>query len=174
LGGAYWLFNMAYTQVNVFVVLAFGSKTTTTATATALSNNDLKNIATGLTILWAVAILLLLKCVNKSYRSTFTSRWTSFAFIKKRFSLGDDFTKMTILTEVHPRVWTDIEKAMKDWLGEIWHELHHHRPAWFTDELIEQIPTQFIPHIDLEKKVERKRRRSSVGILSTSVFLGKK
>jgi len=55
-GGAYWLFDMAYTQVSIFVVLSIGS----TAKGAAISDSDLRMIAMILSGGWLTAMITLL------------------------------------------------------------------------------------------------------------------
>ena len=74
LGGAYWLFNMAYTQFSIYVVLHLrGSDATITAgdSRRLIGQADLWTIAIALTCLWVVAILVLLKFSEEGFRHTF-------------------------------------------------------------------------------------------------------
>jgi len=124
MGGAYWLFNMAYTQISVFVVLSLG----TTAKEAVIQLSDLRFIAISLAGLWLITIVSLLTFGEKDYRHTFYSKLTCAEFQTKRFHEGDDRTKMTILTTVHRAIWKKIEREMKGWLADVWDELRHTKP----------------------------------------------
>ena len=80
MGGAYWLFNMAYTQISVFVVLNLG----TTAKEAVIQLSDLRIIAISLAGLWLTAIVSLLAFGEKGYMHTFYQRMRAWEYVGER------------------------------------------------------------------------------------------
>ena len=132
LGGAYWLFNMLYTQASVFVVLNLGSATSKEAI---IQVNGLRIIAGVLAGLWVVAIATLLKFSEVGFRHTFFSKLTCRGFQMKCFEEGDDRTKLAVITSIHRAICSSFNDDMKEWLADSWDELHHTKPSWFTEEV---------------------------------------
>jgi hypothetical protein len=80
-----------------------------------------------------------------AYRHTFYATTTIRKFQKKRFTSGDDATKIKILTTTHESTWKDFKDEMKSWLNKVWADLHTNRPDWFTESVISNIPVDMIP-----------------------------
>jgi len=143
MGGAYWLFNMAYTQISMFLILSMSSA----PEGAAISKGDLWIVAIVLASLWVTAIVVLLRFSEKGFEHTFYETVTSKQIQFLRFQVGDNRTKMTILTTVHRAIWKKFAGEMREWLGEVWNELHQTKPIWFGDDVVRKIPMDFIPHI---------------------------
>jgi len=177
MGGAYWLFNMSYTQISMFVMLSLG----TTAKDSVIQLSDLRIIAISLVGLWLTSIVSLLAFGEKDYKNTFYNKLTCGQFQVKRFHEGNDLTKITILTTVHQAIWKKIEWEMKDWLSGVWNELHQTKPKWFGNDVVRKIPLDFIPHSNHESIREEmgkeniteraKRRRSSATVIIDAVVM---
>ena len=71
LGGAFWLFNLMYTQASVFVVLFVRSNSNVSDEDRVLKQSELWTIASILLGLWVLSIVLLLKFSVKRFRHTF-------------------------------------------------------------------------------------------------------
>jgi len=89
LGGAYWLFNMVYTQLSVLVVLRLGH----TVKGAVVSKNALWVVVLCLSSLWFISIIALFLFSERALISTFYSTLTSKQFQFSRSKGGDDRTK---------------------------------------------------------------------------------
>ena len=149
MGGAYWLFTMIYTQLSIFIVMFISSVMGGIPGEEnwSITRQELLNAAVILASLWLISFAVLLRFMNRWLRSTFYGKWTSKTFQRQRFFDGDDRTKVTILTTVHQEIWKGFEQEMRDWLNDVWEELHQTKPEWFTQELVKSIPREFTPLI---------------------------
>ena len=141
LGGAYWLLNMAYTQLGLFVALSIGS----TTKATTISESDLRMIAMILSGGWLTAMITLLVSREKGSRNTFYQPMRAWEYNKALFDTGIDEYRMIIFDD-HRKYYRWYEGEVKEWLAEVWDELHHTKPVWFTEEAVESVPLDLIPH----------------------------
>ena len=143
MGGAYWLFNMAYTQVSMFVALSLGSMTKEAA----ISVSDLGRIAVASASLWALSILMLVVFSENWFKHTFYQPTRAWEYNKTLFDTGLVEYRMFIFDD-HRKYYHWYEEQVKEWLGEVWNELHHTKPAWFTEEAIRSVPIDLIPHME--------------------------
>ena len=146
LGGAYWLFNMIYTQASVFVVLAVRAKRDVDDDKLAFQQNDLWLIAGILLGLWILAIIMLLYFSEEGFQHTFYQRLTGFEFSKQRFISGNDEIRMSVFDD-HESYYLRYKGEIIEWLQNIWDKLHAEKPAWFTEDVRRRIPEEFIPHL---------------------------
>jgi len=177
LGGAYWLFNMAYTQVGVFVALSIRS----TTKGTAISENELRIIAMVFSGGWLTAMITLLVSREKGFRNTCYQPTRAFEYDKALFDTGIDEYRMSIFDD-HREYYRWYEGEVKEWLAKVWDDLHSKKPAWLTEEAIKNIPLDLIPNIEslkaeMEMETEeeseqqkRRRRKSSVEIIGTALL----
>ena len=56
----------------------------------------------------------------------------------------------------HREYYCWYEDLVKEWLGEVWDDLHHTKPAWFTEDAIKRIPLDF--YLSHRKHTERNWR----------------
>jgi|TARA_B110000967_G_scaffold180545_1_gene196958 hypothetical protein len=59
-------------------------------------------------------------------------------------------TRMMIITMTHRSSWRVFENEVKEWLNDVWEELHINRPDYFTDTAIARIPPDILPGGDDE------------------------
>jgi len=78
---------------------------------------------------------------------------------------------MSIFTD-HRKYYQWYEREAKEWLLEVWGDLHSKKPAWLTKEVIRNIPLDLIPNIESlkgememelgeESEQQKSRRRKS-------------
>ena len=88
----------------------------------------------------------------------------------------------------HKAYYMWYRELVKEWLVDVWDELHQSKPAWFVDE-IKNIPLELIPNISLESVREEmgikedetinsrrseQRRRSSAPMIIADILGGVK
>ena len=175
MGGAFWLFNMMYTQASVFVVLAFRENRDVGDDKLAFQQNDLQMIAGSLLGLWLVAIFMLVQFSEKEFRHTFYQRLTGYEFNKSLFDTGVDEIRMRVFLD-HESYYSRYKGEIMEWLGNVWDKLHAEKPAWFTEEVIRRIPVEFIPHLgeegvreEIGEEAVEEMRKSRMKSLSGSV-----
>jgi len=146
LGGAYWLFNMAYTQLSIFIVLyARSTMGKMPGEETWLiSSDDLQKIAITISGMWLVAILSLFKFSIKEFRHTFYQPTRGWEYNRALFDTGDNEYRMSIFTD-HPQYYMWYKKDIKEWLVKVWDELYEQNPVWFSEEVVKTIPLELIP-----------------------------
>ena len=99
-----------------------------------------------------IAIVCLILFSESGLKNTFYSPLTCRGFQTKLFRRGDDRTKLKVIISTHKSILREIESEVKDWLLEVWDELHHTKPSWFTEDAIRRIPLEFIPNIESVKE----------------------
>jgi len=168
MGGSYWLFTMAYTQVSVFVMLSIASAKT-----------ELWITAITLALSWLVAIISLLVFSESGFKHTFYQPARGWEYNKALFDTGIDEYRMSIFDD-HQSYYSRYEYLVKEWLVDVWDDLHSKKPKWLTDESIRMIPLDLIPNINHEsvlgemklsvnKEEAKHRRSSSVTILKENL-----
>lgn len=110
LGGAYWLFNMAYTQVSVFVVLRIGS----VKKGAVVSESDLRMIAIMLASLWVVSIVSLLIFSERGFKHTFYRPMRAWEYTKALFDTGIPEYRLFIFDD-HREYYRFFESEVKAW-----------------------------------------------------------
>jgi len=82
----------------------------------------------------------------------------------------------------HRKYYQWYERKVKEWLGEVWDDLHSKKPAWLTEEVIRNIPLDLVPNIESLKaemememgeeseKQKRRRRKSSAEIIGAALL----
>jgi len=177
MGGAYWLFNMFYTQGMTFCVLWVRMKSQIdTEELLVLDGDRLWALAAFLSTLWSIALLLLLLSVEKGFKHTFCQLMTAPEYNKAMFDTGDDEYRMYIFTD-HEAYYMWYKDEIKEWLENSWERFNFERPPWFTEEASEMIPFNLIPYShlsdkDLDKEECRMRRERKQN-LSARITLGR-
>jgi len=171
MGGAYWMFNMFYTQVMLFVVVNVRSSTySEEGQNPVFSEEKLWILACSLSALWLVAVVVLLLSCEKGFMHTFFQLTRAWEYNKSLFDTGDDEYRMSIFDD-HEAYYMWYKKEVKGWLGEAWHRLNTEKPTWFTEGISARVPTEFIPHTQHQSVREemsgneyaaKRRRKSSV------------
>ena len=136
IGGAYWLFDMAYTQVSVIIVLSIASAT-----------RELWIIVIALAGSWLVAIISLLAFSESGFKHTFYRPTRVWEYNRALFDTGVDEYRMNIFTD-HREYYRWYEDLVKEWLADIWNDVHSKKPAWLTEDAIRKIPLDLIPNIN--------------------------
>jgi len=153
MGGFYWLLNMVLTQTGLFVAIALKEKGDSTSSDTLIAARDYTKIAIALLSLWVVGMLGLLTASEKKFRFTFYSLRTSKQYSRELFDSADDRIRIQIFTD-HRSYYSDFEDEIKAWLRENWNRWHHHRPLWFSENIVEQIPLELIPGGDVGGEID--------------------
>lgn len=161
LGGAYYLFNMLYTQLSIYICLYI---------RTINMDGNLQELDLFLTTdrilavsyctsgLWFVSFALILILSEPAYRHTFWQNTTTNEFQFERFKDGDDATKAQILTTTHPDTWLAFEVEMFGWLRAGWLQWQIEKPDWFSDEFLHKIPSNMIKSKGGERKIEKNQK----------------
>ena len=144
IGGFLFSFNMLYTQISLFAVI-LAQNNLSNSSDDSLYGDFYIYVACFLSGLWVLSYGGVLFFCMPAYRHTFYATTTIRKFQKKRFTSGDDATKIKILTTTHESTWKDFKDEMKSWLNKVWADLHTNRPDWFTESVISNIPVDMIP-----------------------------
>ena len=157
---------MAYTQVGIFVALSLQS----TTKGVAIDKNDLWIIAMILSGGWATAMIVLLVFSERGYKHTFYQTTRAWEYSKALFDTRDDEYRMSIFDD-HREYYRWYESHVKEWLAEVWGNLHHTKPVWFNDEIVKSISHELIPNIESieqsggQEIMREQRRKSSVTLI---------
>jgi len=169
---------MAYTQVSVLVVLSLGGSMTKGA---AISESDLRMIAMILSGGWLTAMITLLVSSERGSRHTFYQPTRAWEYSKALFDTGIDEYRMSIFDD-HPSYYSWYAGELKEWLIEVWDDLHQKKPVWFDDETTRRIPLALVPNCDDEEfkaelrmlqrdhDVDVVRRKSSIEIITAAAL----
>ena len=169
LGGSYYTFCLASSQVSVFAaVYAYTRYATPPEGVELIAASTLWTGASVLSGAWLCAFLFFVfRIAVPKYRHTLWS-WTS-----GRQSVQDYFIKgkseedkFGIFT-CNLLLWeSDIGEEVKAWAAENWARWGEEKPAWFKPETV---PDQFVPAAELEQLGhDRKRRGSAAGSIRES------
>ncbi|GMI24966.1 hypothetical protein TeGR_g5962, partial [Tetraparma gracilis] len=160
LGGSYWLFNLAMSQVSVFVCVhlylehAPGDRTDKVAAGTLWAG------AGGLVAGWLTTFsYFVFHIAVPKYRHTLWS-WTSGRQMVHNFFLkGKDDEERFSIFRRNLLLWeSDIGEEVKAWTAENWARWKEEHPPWFKPE---SVPDQFIPAADLQQLGHNRKRRGS-------------
>jgi len=144
-GGFYWMLNMVYTQVSVFVALASIGEIDDSERA--IKKRELWIIGVVLSLLWLLALFLLLRFSAPAYRHTFYNLLTTKQYNHLFFKDGDNRTRMKLITQSDRGSWRVFEDEVREWLTEVWGDLINEKPTWLTENLIAKIPQDLLPSI---------------------------
>ena len=147
MGGFYWLFNMAWTQVSVLGAIKlkenFGYKDEP-ALQFRIFNDHYMFIANSLFVLWLVAITTLIFFSESGFGQTFYSLRTAKSYSKYLFDTCNDELRFQVFTD-HRSYYAHFEDEIKMWLSDNWNDWHANRPSWLTESLIEMITMTLLP-----------------------------
>ena len=121
---------------------------------------------------WAATVLLFFSKIKVAYWKTFYSTESGRqATVSYFLDNKDDGARMVVFLS-HADLWSDIKDDVKAFTLANWGRWEVEKPDWFTEGFKAGVPDDFIPKAALDelnrKSVGGKRRRSSVGLLSTS------
>ncbi|GMI30812.1 hypothetical protein TeGR_g7222 [Tetraparma gracilis] len=162
LGGSYWLFNLAMSQVSVFVSVHLYLEY---ADAPQSGGNKIEARAMwvgagGLAAAWLITwIYFVFRIAVPKYRHTLWS-WTSGRqCVHDYFYKGKDDEAKFLVFKRNLLLWeNDIGDEVKAWLAENWARWKEEKPEWFQVELA---PDRFIPAEELEQLGHNRKRRGS-------------
>ena len=102
------------------------------------------------------------------YRHLFYTAETGVEYIRKGFmSAETDEEKMEIFRR-HEMKWAHYKDEVREFTHANWNRWKEEQPAWFTEEVIQRVPDEFIPVTALAELNAAahggKRRRSSFGL----------
>ena len=173
LGGAYYSFNAAQTQVSVLVAVHIYNKYAEDSEESAkIDETTTWTVATILISSWALtfAFFYFRVCVPR-YRKSFYSFQTGSQMVTEIFlgNTGDE-TRMRIF-KYNRACWRRIEDEVRDFTHKKWKLWVETKPDWFTAAVIASVPDEFIPAEEraLLGGGKRKRRASAVGSVRESV-----
>ena len=147
LGGGYWAFTMATTQVTCLVASWIYCEEFDGA-----GKIDRSVVMGGIGSLsgaWALAILGLGLTMEQKYISTFLSFKTAKQYVEAVFLVGleqgDDATCATIF-EFNQLLWTRIKPDVREWLHGIAERVNDGAiPEWLTPGLVASMDVYFLP-----------------------------
>jgi hypothetical protein len=109
--------------------------------------------------------------VNPEYRVLFCSTETCVEYVRTLFEADDDGTKMRIFTYNEVK-WGHYKDEVRDFTHANWARWKEEQPGWFTEEVIQSVPDEYIPVAALASLNAAahggKRRRSSLGLVEWS------
>jgi hypothetical protein len=108
--------------------------------------------------------------VKPEYRHLFYMTETGVAYIRAEFEAGgSDEEKMGIFF-YHEVKWEGIREEVREFTHANWARWKEEQPAWFTEEMVQCVPDEFVPIAalaELNAANGGKRRRSSVGLVES-------
>ena len=112
-----------------------------------------------------------LACMAKpEYRHLFYTTETCVTYVRAEFvGAKTDEKKMQIFT-FNGTKWAHYKDEVREFTHANWARWKRERPSWFTEEVIQRVPDEFIPVADLavlNAANGGKRRRSSLGLLES-------
>jgi hypothetical protein len=115
--------------------------------------------------------VILVLLVKPEYRHLFYTTETAVQYIRAEHSSAEtDEIRMHIFAYNEVK-WRSYRGEVRDFTLANWARWHDERPAWFTEEVIQRVPDEFIPVAALVALNAAahggKRRRSSVGLASS-------
>jgi hypothetical protein len=108
--------------------------------------------------------------VKPEYRYLFYTTDTASQLVRAEFESQDDETKMFVFAR-HEIKWRSYKNEVRDFTHANWARWKAEQPAWFTEEVIQRVPDEYIPIAALASLNAAahggQRRRSSVGLASS-------
>jgi hypothetical protein len=107
--------------------------------------------------------------VKPEYRYLFYTTETTVQYARSQFEAETDEVRMDIFT-IHAVKWVHYKDEVRDFTLANWARWNEEKPAWFTEEVIQLVPDEFIPEQDVAALVAAhggKRRRSSASIINS-------
>jgi hypothetical protein len=120
---------------------------------------------------WLGSYLTLASMAKPEYRHLFYSAQTGADFVCTIWEdAKTDEQKMVVFT-YHTKKWRMVEGEVKAWTLENWARWKTEGEAWFTEEIVQRVPDDFIPVGELTALNAAanggKRRRSSLGLVES-------
>ncbi|GMI28759.1 hypothetical protein TeGR_g8642 [Tetraparma gracilis] len=170
-GGSYWLFNLAMSQMSVFVCvhLYLEYADDPQSGGDKIAAGTLWAGAGGLAAGWLTTFsYFVFRIAVPKYRHTLWS-WTSGRqCAQDYFHKGkDEEAKFTEIFSMNLLLWeSEIGEEVRAWTAENWARWSEEKPSWFKPEVV---PDQFLPAGALEHLgYNRKRRGSAAGSIRES------
>jgi hypothetical protein len=120
---------------------------------------------------WALAYLSLMLMVKPEWRSSFWSTRTTLDEARTTFYECETEEEKMGIFGLHRSKWESFRDEVRDFTHANWARWKEEKPAWFTEEVIQRIPDEFVPIAALASLnaagIGGKRRRSSVGLASS-------
>ncbi|GMI25025.1 hypothetical protein TeGR_g7457, partial [Tetraparma gracilis] len=163
---AYFLFNQLTAHASVFVsVHVYVSSSSAHLSARALWMS-----AGSLFAAWALTYVILACMVKPEYRYLFYTTETTVQFTRSLFEAETDEVRMDIFT-VHEVKWAHYKDEVREFTHANWAQWKDEKPAWFTEEVINRVPDEYIPVAALAELNAAahggQRRRSSLGLVES-------
>jgi len=157
MGGAYWLFNMFYTQIMLFVAVWLGSNTDNQEVEHLLLGKDrLWIVTTCLFLLWVFSLTILLVSCERGFIHTFFQLTRAWEYNRAMFDTGDDEYRMYIFTD-HESYFMWYKGEVKEWLSKAWERMHREKKDWFNKVDLTSIPLELVPNFEHESVKEEMR-----------------
>jgi hypothetical protein len=164
--GCYFLFNQLTTFASVFASVYLFTST---------GHDDLPAqtlwISAGsIFAAWALTYLSLVLMVKPEWRSSFWSTRTTLDEARTTFYECETEEEKMGIFGLHRSKWESFRDEVRDFTHANWARWKEEQPAWFTEELIQRVPDEFIPVtelVSLNAAQGGKRRRSSMGLVDS-------
>ena len=117
---------------------------------------------------WALAYLSLMLMVKPEWRSSFWSTRTTLDEARTTFYECETEEEKMGIFGLHRSKWESFRDEVRDFTHANWARWKEEQPSWFTEEVIQRVPDEFIPAAEVAalNAAARggQRRRSSVGL----------
>jgi hypothetical protein len=117
---------------------------------------------------WALAYLSLVSMVKPEWRSSFWSTRTALDEARTTFYECETEEEKMGIFGLHRSKWESFRDEVRDFTHANWARWKAEKPAWFTEEVIQRVPDEFIPIAALASLNAAahggQRRRSSLGL----------
>jgi hypothetical protein len=163
--GCYFLFNQLTTFASVFASVYL---------YTSMGHDHLPArmlwIGAGaISAAWALTYLGLVLMVKPEWRSSFWSTETTMQYAHAVFHDNEDDEHRMAIFDFQQCKWESSRDEVREFTHANWARWKAERPAWFTEEVIQRVPDEFIPITalaELNAAHGGKRRRSILGLVS--------
>jgi hypothetical protein len=169
LGGSYYMFCLASSQVSVFAAISiYNNYATAPEGSSKLDESLLWTGAIALSGTWICTFLFFVfRVAVPRYRYTLWSSTTGSQYLQGVFLAGESDKDKFRVFGYNLLLWeSDIGNEVKAWTAENWARWKEEKPAWFKPE---KVPDRFIPAAELEQLgYNRMRRGSAAGSVRES------
>ncbi|GMI36431.1 hypothetical protein TeGR_g5515, partial [Tetraparma gracilis] len=162
--GCYFLFN----QLTTFASVLASVYVYTSTGHDHLPAQTLWISASSISAAWALTYLSLVLMVKPEWRSTFWSTETISQYAHAVFHDNEDDEHRMAIFDFQQCKWEPSKDEVRAFTLANWARWKEEKPAWFTEEVVQRVPDEFIPEEDLAEIVAAhggQRRRSSLGLV---------
>jgi hypothetical protein len=176
MGGAYWVWSMVITQLSALAA-AWYYNVMNKGVVGGLDERTVWKIVGGISALWLISFIWLMRTIDPKYLPTFYQRMTAKQFTIKIFRNADTDEKKALIFKRSFHLWRSIEGEVRTWVHANFAKWEADKPAWWTEKLIQKIPEEVLTRDErasLFSGGKKERRGSSlledVGLVNLVVF----